>query len=332
MAIREKRVMTHLEYTGRYAAAAAFAAFLLSPAPAGEITGQTAQAQIKKVMLTSDPPGASIWTKQGRDYKCSDSVTPTPFELTFYGSHDVKQILLTRFGYSNVRLKVAAADEKIGAKLEPVTVAPTLGNAAAPEVQSMRAGFAEEFVRALTVRGEALRCLPLEILVVGVSQDESTHQMEMLVTTSLSGSGSWRNLQLASRRTTDPESGRNIARAALEGGVADVLAAFGSVLTQFPEVPKLTVSCMYMAAVPVLGTEQTRGMHYVYEYRYDPGTRTMQPYAKPVFDTIERDVFNDEVKPQTVFLRIPVAKIPVGGDRKSVTEAFLVNGEIKRMP
>ncbi|MGA2327733.1 MAG: hypothetical protein ABSH05_15725 [Bryobacteraceae bacterium] len=316
----------------RWCAAAGLSIVLLPFAHMGQAFGQAMQAQVREVMVTSEPPGASIWTKEGRDYKCSSSVTPTRFELTFYGSNAVKQLLLTRFGYSSRKLTVGAADERAGADLAPIKLLGVLGASTSPEVQKMRVGFADEFERALVASGDALRCAPLEISQIGVVQNEAAHEMELFVMINLNESGVWRDLRLATRRTTDREPERKIAQAALEGGVADVLALFGSVMTRFPEVPRLVVSCMYTASAPVIQTERRRGMHTEYVYRYDSRTGTMQPTPKQVYDTIETDVVNEETKPQTLFLSISAAKIPALGGRKAVTDAFLASGEIKRVP
>jgi hypothetical protein len=64
--------------------------------PAG---GQNTAAQSHVVAVRSDPPGAMIWKKEGRDYTCTKTLTPGTVELAFHGDNDLQRFQVRRFGY-----------------------------------------------------------------------------------------------------------------------------------------------------------------------------------------------------------------------------------------
>ena len=73
--------------------------------------GQNTQMLSRSVTVSSDPPGATIWTKEGRLYTCTNALTPATFVLKFHGENDAKQILLRRFGYANQQLLLDAVHD-----------------------------------------------------------------------------------------------------------------------------------------------------------------------------------------------------------------------------
>ena len=75
----------------------------------------------RRVMVTSDPPGATIWAKEGKALICKNLLTPAMVELNFRDTNDVKRIRLRRFGYAGKNLNIKATDEKVGAVLHTLS-------------------------------------------------------------------------------------------------------------------------------------------------------------------------------------------------------------------
>jgi hypothetical protein len=60
--------------------------------------GQETVTQSHKVTVTSDPPGAMIWKKDGRDYACTNIPTPGSIDLAFHGDSDLQRLRVRMFG------------------------------------------------------------------------------------------------------------------------------------------------------------------------------------------------------------------------------------------
>jgi hypothetical protein len=315
---------------------------LLGFAGTPQAVGQNAQTLSHTVTVASDPPGATIWNKEGRDYTCTNTLTPATLELTFHGENDVKQILLRRFGYSSQKLLVDAAREKVDVKLAGWG-APffTPSDDAPPEVRSLDARVQGEFEKALMAGNDAFPCAPFEFRSIGVVNSDERQQLELGILIDLGPSAAARALRLASHSRGNPEERlRQMGQAALEGGAAEIIARFRAVAAKFPEIKGIFLACSYSTTEAALSTEihpytsveyraeWVNGRDDSYEgggaYRYHV---EMRPNV--VEHRLEETVVKDQAAVRTMTFSIPLAKIPDTGDKKAVTEAVLSDGAIK---
>jgi hypothetical protein len=317
------------------------------------VGGQTMQMLSRSITISSDPAGATIWTKEGRLYTCTNALTPATFELKFHGENDAKQILLRRFGYANQQLLLDAAHDKAAAKLvawgAPFFTPP---DDASPEVRSLDASLKKEFEKAPIPGNDAFPCAPFEFQSIGVVKSDERHELELGVLITLGPSAAAKNLNAARRSHGNPEERLGkMGQAALEGGVAEIIASFRDVAAKFPEIKGIFLACSYPTTEAVLDAE----------YRYQPGTTTtttMSHLPGPgdstysVGHTMDTDivvctsctttttsttpsrwvpytVVKDQAAVRTLTFAIPLAKIPATADKKAVTEAVLADGAIR---
>jgi hypothetical protein len=300
--------------------------YLLGSPGAIQTRGQTGASQTHVVSVASEPPGAVIWKKVGRDYLCTDAVTPAKIELEFHDSNDVKQLLLRRFGYSSHKLLVGAADQKAHGSLTAWSTPFFAPSADAPsDVRRLDGIVKEKFEQILVAENGVFRCAPFEFRQIAVYRDDASGRLGLYVAIDLSPSAS-RNFRLG--RHADQERQRGIARAALDSSVAEVLARFRAVLASVPEIQDVLVACFYSTTEPVLGTERhsLMGIEQQWVVRFSGGV-VLEP--TPVWRRIENTVVTDQETIVAIIFRMPVAKIPLTGDKKAITEAVLAIAEIK---
>jgi hypothetical protein len=131
---------------------------LAGPPQAG---GQNTATASHTVAVKSDPPGAIIWKKEGRDYTCTNTLTPGTVELAFHDDNDVQRIRVRRFGYSDVNLDVKSTDKEVGVALnssKPVSSSFLVESDAPPEVKPLNEALKKEFEKTLLTDPEAFRC------------------------------------------------------------------------------------------------------------------------------------------------------------------------------
>jgi hypothetical protein len=315
-----------------------------------EAAAQDTQTLSHRVTVASDPPGATIWTKEGRLYTCTNALTPATLQLTFHGENDAQQLLLRRFGYANQELLLDAAHDKAAARLA-AWGAPffTPSEDAPPEVRSLDASLKKEFEKGLIAGNDAFPCAPFEFQSIGVVKSDERHELELGVLITLGPSAAAKNLNAARRsQGSSEERLGKMAEAALEGGVAEVIARFRDVAAKFPEIKGIFLACSYSTTEAVLGTE----------YRYQRGTTatTTTSHLPGPGDTtyavdgtnyvvcttcttttttttpsrwIPYTVVKDQAAVRTLTFAIPLAKLPATGDKKAVTKAVLSGGAIK---
>jgi hypothetical protein len=328
-------------------AVAAFCICLLGFVGISRAGGQNTQTLSRSVTVSSDPPGATIWTKEGRGYTCINALTPATLQLTFHGENDAQQLLLRRFGYSSQKLLIDAVHDKAAAKLA-AWGAPffTPSEDAPPEVRSLDASLKKEFEEAVIAGNDAFPCTPFEFGSIGAVQSDERHELELGVLINLGPSAVAKNLNVARHSQGSPEERLGkMAEAALGGGVAEVIARFRGVAAKFPEIKGIFLACSYSTTETVLDTQ--------YRFRSETETTTTSHLPGPGDNTIAIGpttvvcttctttstttwsgwvpftVVKDEAAVRTLTLAIPLAKIPATEDKKAVTEAVLSAGAIK---
>ena len=128
---------------------------------------KTRAGQIARtVTVTSDPPGAMIWKKEGTALACTGIRTPGTVELKFHGASDVQKIRLRRFGYNGKNLDIRPGDDRVNAALGAAAPDSFLvPDNAGPDLRELNAGLKKEFEGTLFADPEALpvRALRVEL-------------------------------------------------------------------------------------------------------------------------------------------------------------------------
>jgi len=78
---------------------------------ASQAAGQNLETLSRSVVVTSDPPGAVIWMKEGNTLTCTNTLTPGTIELKFHGEGDLKRIRLRKFGYESRDVDIKSGNE-----------------------------------------------------------------------------------------------------------------------------------------------------------------------------------------------------------------------------
>jgi hypothetical protein len=77
---------------------ATFAVSLVALTGIPQAAAQNAPTLSRTITVTSDPPGATVWKKEGTTLTCMDNVTPGTVEFKFRGANDSQRIRLRKFG------------------------------------------------------------------------------------------------------------------------------------------------------------------------------------------------------------------------------------------
>jgi len=297
--------------------------------------GQNPQTLTRSVAVTSEPTGAVIWKKDGRNYTCANATTPAVIDLTFHGENDVKQILLRRFGYSSQKLVVDAAHDKATTKLVAwgapfFTPAPD----AIPEVRKLDASLKKEFELAFAGGNDPFLCSPFEFRSIGVVQSDARHQLELGVLLDLRLSAVSKDLNVARKAPGNPSDRlEKMARVELEGGVAEIVARFRAVVAGFPEIKGVFVACNYSTSEAVLHTS-TSTESFVANVPDTPLTPSFQRnvtgmHLETGTMVVKTSELQDEAAQRTITFSIPLASIPIGGDKTLITAIVLAKGTVK---
>ena len=289
------------------------------------------QTLSRAVTVTSDPPGATIWTKEGRVYACTSTSTPATVQLTFHGENDVKEIVLRRFGYASQKLSLDAAHDRATASLV-AWGAPffTPSGDVPPEVRSLDSKLKKEFEETLIAGGDAFPCTPFEFRSIGVVKSDERHQLELGVLVVLGPSSVAKNLRVAGHNYNNSEDRlRQIGRVALEGGLAQIIARFRDIAAKPPEIKGVFLACSYSTTESALETQFTPYTHTVLVREPTVGTVESHLEQRAVQDWQEATVVKDQAAVRTLTVAVPLAKIPATADAKAVTAAVLSEGSIK---
>lgn len=71
----------------------------------------------KKVTLTTDPPGATVCERKGRDLVCPE-ITPATFTVNFRSEKSTKRFYLKKLGYEPASVTIRVSDSKAKLKLK----------------------------------------------------------------------------------------------------------------------------------------------------------------------------------------------------------------------
>jgi hypothetical protein len=218
---------------------------LAGPPQAG---GQNTATASHTVAVKSDPPGAIIWKKEGRDYTCTNTLTPGTVELAFHDDNDVQRIRVRRFGYSDVNLDVKSTDKEVGVALnssKPVSSSFLVESDAPPEVKPLNEALKKEFEKTLLTDPEAFRCAPFELDDINVHWEERVRALVLSVDIWLDRSFGGLAFRQARHAFNEQERKQRTGRIALDSGIAEILARFHRVAAKFPEVKDIIVVGSY---------------------------------------------------------------------------------------
>jgi hypothetical protein len=295
--------------------------------------GQTATTQSHVVAVNSDPPGAMVWKKDGRDYTCTNTLTPGTVELTFHGDSDVQRLRVRRFGYSAKNLDVKPTDKEVGAVLlgQPDSGSFLIADDAAPDLKQLNATLKKEFEETLLTDQDAFRCAPFDLDYIHLDKDKEMEAVDLNVAIKLDRSFGGPAFRFASRAGNTPERRQRMGQAALEAGIAEILARFHRVAAKFPDLKVITVLCSYSTTEAVLDTETTSTyyshttetpIYYVWE-RTGTKYTTVSGWRED-----ENTVVKDLAAEKTITFVVPAAQIPDTLDKKAITDAVLAVGKI----
>ena len=314
---------------------------LLESTNYAQVADQSPVTLMRSVAVTSDPPGATIWIKEGRSLNCTNTLTPGNVELKFHGPNDVRKILLRRFGYPRKDLDIKITDENVGAALgEPASDFFATGDDAPLELRRFNAGVKQEFVRVISADPEASRCESFELRSAAVAKERETPDLILQVNINLDRSFGGLPLRVASHARARDERRQKMAEAALDGGVADLLMRIGQIAAKFPEIKMIELLCGYSGTEASLGSESVLSTHietrsvvkgeYVYDtvhqqYEYKVHSTDAQV---PVLEREERTTVQDDEVERVITFAVPVAALPTTPDKMATRNAVLKAGKI----
>lgn len=277
------------------------------------------------VAVKSEPPGATIWKKDGRDFVCINSVTPGTVDLTFHGEMDVQRIKLRRFGYAPIVLDVKSMDKELDTALNPKNYQTSflLTNDAPPNLVKLNEALRTEFEKTLFIDQEAFRCAPFDLYFIHLTEDEETGAPNLNVALRLDRSFGGPAFRLASHAANSQERHQKMGQAALESGMGEVLARFHRIAAKYPELKVITVSGFYSTTEAVLETERVQSSHLEEHY---------ESYGKTELRVVQtwndQTVVKDRTVEKAITLIVPAAKIPDTLDKKTISDAVLAEGQV----
>lgn len=298
-----------------------------------QIAGQNAVPQSHVVAVKSDPPGAMIWKKEGRDYTCTNILTPGAVELAFRDDSDVQRLRLRRFGYSAKNLDVKPTDQEVRAVLlgKPVSESFLLTSDAPPDIEQLNEPLKKEFENTILADPEAFRCAPFDLYFIHLGKDKEEGDAELSVVLWLDRSFGGQAFRLASHAATTQERHEKMGQVALENGMGEVIGRFHRLAANFPDLKVISVSGIYSTTDAVLDHERTQalvtrmitGQVLGPGGGYHPGLVSVTAQV-----TIENDVVKDQAAQRGITFNMPAARIPDTLDKKAISDAVLATGKI----
>jgi hypothetical protein len=304
-----------------------------------QASGQNTATQSHVVAVKSDPPGAMIWKKEGRDYVCTNTPTPGTVELAFHGDNDLQRLRVRRFGYSGLNLNVKSTDKEVGATLrEPHYKSFLLADDAAPDLKQLNEALKSEFEKTILPDQEAFRCAPFELDYTFLTKDKETGTVELNVALRLDRSFGGPAFRLASHSPNSQERHQKMGQVALENGMAEVLGRFHSLASKFPEVKTIFVRGSYSTTEAVLDTETIAPTFYSNTTQTPIsriGSDGMVHRTGTIYTTTqgwtgggENTVVKDQEADRAITFVMPAAQIPDTLDKKAISDAVLAKGTI----
>jgi ankyrin repeat protein len=298
--------------------------------------GQGTTTVSHSVAVKSEPSGATIWKKDGRDFTCMNALTPGTVDLTFHGEMDVQRIKLRRFGYAPKVLDVKSTDKELEATLDPKNYETSflLTSDAPPDLQKLNDALRTEFGKTLLFDQEAFRCAPYDLYFIHLTQDKETGAPNLDVALRLDRSFGGPAFRLASHAANSQERHQKMGQVALENGMGEVLGRFHRVAAKFPELKVITVLGFYSTTEAVLDTERVQSSHiasyvdtgprlgYDGNYHYN----TLQLHTVQTWN--DETVVKDQTVEKAITFIVPAAKIPDSLDKKAISDAVLAEGQV----
>ncbi len=316
-------------------------AMLLVPGIVAQVPHPAPAVQSRRVLVSSDPPGAAIWLKEGKESTCTGKVTPASIELVFRGPNDFKQLLVTRFGYKRQKVLVKATEEKVSPKLTPWG-APffTPPEDAPPEIKKLNANVSKLMNETIPADGGAFQCTAVDFRQIDVRKIKGSDRLALYVLVEVNPIR-FRRLRAGSQRG-DKDREKKFGQAALEEGAGEIFGRFRAVAVRFPAIADVVVDTVYSANKAVT-TLEDRAVQFtttrpvsstrVFGNRID-GTwgQTGVEVKTETTQTVQHWdelVVKDEDSVGRVFLSMPVGKIPASQDKKAIIDAVLANAIIQ---
>jgi hypothetical protein len=312
---------------------ATFAVSLVALTGIPQAAAQNAPTLSRTITVTSDPPGATVWKKEGTTLTCMDNVTPGTVEFKFRGANDSQRIRLRKFGYFGKNLDVKPTDDKVNAALgDPAVGSFLVSDDAKPELKQLNDGLEKEFQKTIFADPEALRCAPFELHDVHVLDDEGdlTLGMSVILDRSFGGPA----FRVAGHKPSPDERRQKMAQITLENGIADLLAHIHRIAAKFPNLKVITVVCFYPTTEAFLETRtintMSRQLVVVSTGRFNTNaiTRTTGQEWRTTYGRSEITEVEDRAVETIIKFVMPAAQIPDTTDKKTVTDAVLANARI----
>jgi hypothetical protein len=269
--------------------------------------------------------------------QCMNNLTPGTVELTFHGDGDVQRLRLRRFGCPAKNLDVKSTDKQVGAVLgQPYSKSFLIADQATLHLKQLNATLKKEFEKTLLANQDAFRCAPFDLDYIHLDKDKETEAVDLTVAIKLDRSFGGPAFRLASHARNTPERLQKMGQAALEGGIAEILARFHRITAKFPDLKVITVLCSYLTTEAVLDTQTFVNMEVVqvpthvnvydfngkYLYSRDEVRMEVAPRTR------KTTVVKDQAAERFITFVMPTAQIPDTLDKKAISDAVLAAGKI----
>jgi hypothetical protein len=263
-----------------------------------------------------------------------DTLTPGTVELKFHGADDVKRIRLRKFGYPGENLEIKSSDEKVKVALGKPAFFAT--DDAKLELKQLNAGLESEFAKTISSDPQSFRCAPFELKHVRVVDNEGDLTLAVVIILDRSFGGA--AFRRASQVGTSDEGSKNMARVALDGGIADVIARVHRIAAKFPAVKSIEIVGVYLATEAFTDTKTTLQtttimlleLRPVSVYNYSTQRWENRSVLSPTPHTYthehEMAVEEERFVGKVLTFVVPVAQIPDTLDKKVVGDAVLAQG------
>ena len=304
-----------------------------------EAAAQEAETLSRTVMVTSSPPGATVWEKEGTNLTCTNSVTPGKIELKFHGSNDLKRIRVRKFGYESKNLDVKPTDDKISAALgSPAPDSFLSGENAKPELKRLNAELRKEFEKTIFTDPGAFVCVPFELNFIHVVDDAGVLTLGLAIILDRGFGGP--PFRLASHIKNRDERRRKLAEAMLEGGIADLLAHVNRIAAKFPNLKAITILSSYPTREAFLDTITRPPVFYSQTTitpfaLFEQGAHGLMLRTGTIVHTQsgwigggEETIVKDRAAESAIKLVMPTDQIPDTFDKTAISDAVLAKGKI----
>jgi hypothetical protein len=277
------------------------------------------------VSIKSEPSGAAIWRRDGRDYTCTNTLTPSSVELTFHDENDVQKLRLRRFGYPTKSLEIRPPDKELTAALRSDSETfLTAGNDA--PLEELRVTLQKEFEGVFLADQDAFRCAPFDLDYIRLNRNKELSSVDLIVAVRLDRSFGGLAFRNASRAAN--ASGK-MTQAALDGGIFEILARIRRLAPKFPQIKVVTVVCSYSTTDAVIDTVRGVSTNTTVTPTYSLGTLGPSGTRIVTAQVVhEHDVVKDVDVVKTIAFVVPLDAIPDTLDKKAVSDAVFAAGKI----